>query len=235
MKKRNTVICALIFVFILGGSITYMFFATSNDNHNLEEWTALIVKIEAARVSGPKSVLEDMSQTVDTLEEANKLMDEYENNLDSICTKEQKENYLEMFKDYPTEVDMREDVIDDSNKYYSELVEAGVFEVKILDYDIGSNSAEVYALVTSWGKTISQYSDSIFHVEFPVNKSVKNYKLRFEDDSWKFDGYTLASEECMDGDYVLEQELSSYEEAVTYAQSVEVTNVLANSEVKMTK
>lgn len=199
----------------------------------IADWLATIEAAELAVFYGPESVLDDDADIVTTVDEATDVYEEYEAGLDEIFTEREKADCVDLYGNYPEEVDMRDEIIADSNQQLLEFVGYGFFDIEMLDYTIDGDTAVMNVLVTKWSKSIDQCGDSGFDVVFPVNKSIRKVQMLFEDGAWKYDKWDVASDILMEGDYDLEQTFPTYEEAVAYANSVTPRNVLADEVVEI--
>lgn len=211
--------------------------AADNEEILKAEWVKTVESAVIATCYGPESVKDDSTEIVNDVAEAEKLQDEYEDNLSEIFTEEAADKTATIYESYADEAATLEERIEDTEQLVSEFLDFGCFETEIMDYDYSEegDSAVVYALMTVWVKSVSQFDNSEFTAIFPVNKYVKKFDMVLEDGIWKVSNSNIVSSVLMEGDYDLEQAFSTYEDAVAYAASVTPSNVLADSTVEISE
>lgn len=207
----------------------------TTENETEVDWVALVETVTSLSVVGPSAVLDDPAEIVDSAEEADAILSEYEDVVDSVFTESGGADYLDSFRSYTEEVENREEIIEDSSTALFEVIDYGNFEVEIVEYNISGSNAEVYALISSWQKIVMQdeSDNSIFGVGFPVCKVIKKFNFILDGEDWKYDSFDVVSAYAMSEDDSLYKEEANYEDAVAYAVSVTPSNVLADEDIEI--
>jgi len=228
MKKTRIILCTLLIAVLAGTTVYANYPGSTKDADLINDWAALIVQAETAELLGPESVLEDTTQVIVTSEEAAEVYDEYAEKIDEFFTEDRKKTVLDTQSIYSDEIEMREESIHGSGQYFIEVLDYGNFEVEVLRHTQNQDTATVYTLFSGWEKIVRPTETSEYLAMFPLNKYILKSELVLVEDEWKISGSTIVSSVLMDADFSLERAFTSYEEAIAYAHSTDVTDLLAD-------